>query len=236
MLHRNNNTTHQEKTIAGYTRNYYRIKAKPSFYGGTWFRSRLEAIWARYFDLLHVRWVYEPTCVSLPSGPYKPDFILFDYDNRGVFAEIKHEDYWKSDDFLGSQKLIEIVQKTQTNAYLLMGKPNPGMGHFTYCYVDEPEFKSIDEGRHSYFVERFDLCGCPNVAVGHDYILFDGGVYLYPVRTDLWGRINPAQEEYEIAVCASEMCFDSNGIALQSRPDDMCNEPQENIPAENCPF
>ncbi len=41
-------------------------------YRGTQFRSRLEARWAAFFDLIGWRWVYEP----FDAGGYIPDFLI----------------------------------------------------------------------------------------------------------------------------------------------------------------
>ena len=50
----------------------YRIKAHPTLYRGTMFRSRLEARWAAFFDLVGWQWFYEP--VDLVG--WTPDFLL----------------------------------------------------------------------------------------------------------------------------------------------------------------
>ncbi len=38
----------------------YTIKSHPTFYQGVWFRSRLEARWACFFDQAKWKWEYEP--------------------------------------------------------------------------------------------------------------------------------------------------------------------------------
>ncbi len=48
------------------------IKAIRTFYNGTWFRSRLEARWAAFFDECEWQWVYEPE----DYDGYIPDFKL----------------------------------------------------------------------------------------------------------------------------------------------------------------
>lgn len=49
------------------------IKAIPTAYNGTWFRSRLEARWAAFFDLCEWKWTYEPD----EFDGYIPDFKLW---------------------------------------------------------------------------------------------------------------------------------------------------------------
>lgn len=53
------------------------IKAIQTLYSGIWFRSRLEARWAMYFDLLGVEWIYEMEGFKVGRGEfYLPDFFL----------------------------------------------------------------------------------------------------------------------------------------------------------------
>lgn len=49
------------------------VTAIPTNYGGTRFRSRLEAKWAAFFDMCHWRWSYEPN----DYDGYIPDFCLW---------------------------------------------------------------------------------------------------------------------------------------------------------------
>jgi hypothetical protein len=53
------------------------VKAIETRYAGCRFRSRLEARWAVFFDVLKVKWEYEPEGFALDkSGWYLPDFRL----------------------------------------------------------------------------------------------------------------------------------------------------------------
>lgn len=61
--------------------------AIPTRYAGTEFRSRLEATWAAFFDLLGWTWEYEP--IDLPG--WIPDFILTGPAGR-VLVEVKPAD------------------------------------------------------------------------------------------------------------------------------------------------
>ena len=59
----------------------------PTKYKGYTFRSRLEARWAVYFDLIGITWDYEPEGYVLRNGVwYLPDFYLHQLD---TFVEIK---------------------------------------------------------------------------------------------------------------------------------------------------
>lgn len=48
------------------------MKSIPTEYNGANFRSRLEARWAAFFDLLHFKWEYEP----FDLNGWIPDFLL----------------------------------------------------------------------------------------------------------------------------------------------------------------
>lgn len=50
----------------------YVIKAHSTKYNGIWFRSRLEARWACFFDLLELEWMYEPIDIN----GWTPDFSI----------------------------------------------------------------------------------------------------------------------------------------------------------------
>lgn len=63
------------------------IKAIPTDYRGTHFRSRLEAKWAAFFDLVGWPWQYEP----IDLNGYIPDFVLPLY--KPIVVEVKPELY-----------------------------------------------------------------------------------------------------------------------------------------------
>ncbi|MEZ2132488.1 MULTISPECIES: hypothetical protein [unclassified Sinorhizobium] len=71
----------------------YTIKAIPTMYAGTQFRSRLEARWAAFFDLCGMKWEYEP----FDCDGYVPDFLLYG-KNRSAIAEVKPEPIFDEDD------------------------------------------------------------------------------------------------------------------------------------------
>lgn len=58
-------------------------------YKNHYFRSRLEAKWAIFFDELNIDWEYEPESYILDNGVvYCPDFYLPMF---GLYVEIKHD-------------------------------------------------------------------------------------------------------------------------------------------------
>lgn len=62
----------------------YRIKAHPTMYNGVQYRSRLEARWAAFFDLIGWKHEYEP--IDLQG--WSPDFILHG-KKRSTLVEVK---------------------------------------------------------------------------------------------------------------------------------------------------
>lgn len=68
------------------------IQAIKTWYKGTYFKSRLEAKWAVYFDELGLKWIYEHEGFETPRGWYLPDFYFPDLQ---IFAEVKPSSFTK---------------------------------------------------------------------------------------------------------------------------------------------
>ena len=65
------------------------IKAIETKYAGCRFRSRLEARWAVFFNMMGIPWEYEPQGFVVGGRPYLPDFFL---PECGTWVEVKgHE-------------------------------------------------------------------------------------------------------------------------------------------------
>jgi hypothetical protein len=62
----------------------YTIKAHPTMYNGVQYRSRLEARWAAFFDLIEWQHEYEP--IDLPG--WSPDFLLHGSKTK-ILVEVK---------------------------------------------------------------------------------------------------------------------------------------------------
>jgi hypothetical protein len=65
--------------------NGHRIAAIPTMYRGRQYRSRLEAKWAAFFDLMKWRAEYEP----YELGRWSPDFAMADEAGCPVLVEVK---------------------------------------------------------------------------------------------------------------------------------------------------
>ena len=70
----------------------YTIPAIPTAYNGRQYRSRLEAKWAAFFDLLKWPFEYEP----IDFGSWSPDFQLISPIGQPIFVEVKPITYFDS--------------------------------------------------------------------------------------------------------------------------------------------
>lgn len=67
------------------------IQPLETHYNGYYFRSRLEARWAIYFDAIGLRYEYEPDGYEVATGVwYLPDFLFPDLN---CFGEVKHGEF-----------------------------------------------------------------------------------------------------------------------------------------------
>lgn len=124
--------------------------AIPTKYAGTEFRSRLEARWAAFFDLVGWRWEYEP--IDLPG--WIPDFMLTGVAN--VLVEIKPADSIDGFDLdkitralRGSEDWEEVLLLGRAPS-LATGHNGPGVGWLlevgrcvsvaSYCRSDHPDY------------------------------------------------------------------------------------------------
>jgi len=91
------------------------ITSKPTRYNGIVYRSRLEAKWAAMFDLLDIKFEYEPAHYMTSIGGYLPDFLL---DGK-LIVEIKPI-IPTSDEFT---KLCDVGNQTDKTCIFLCGFP-----------------------------------------------------------------------------------------------------------------
>jgi hypothetical protein len=82
------------------------MKAIDTFYNDHFFRSRLEARWAVYFDSLQEKWDYEPEGFVLENGvKYLPDFYIPSLDS---YVEVKPSINLEQDDMYGILDLYKF--------------------------------------------------------------------------------------------------------------------------------
>ncbi len=69
------------------------IRVAQTFYRGTYYRSRIEARWAVFFDVLGLKHEYEQEKFELSSGRYIPDFLV--YGGKGCTSTLSKDSYWE---------------------------------------------------------------------------------------------------------------------------------------------
>lgn len=148
--------TIQRKDISGDS-----ISSLPSTYRGVIFRSRMEARWAAYFDILGICWIYEPDGICLPSGNYCPDFRISIYpmdQTAWRYAEIKPTS--EAADFI-AVKLRDLSSMIDEEVFCLIGNPQEMRQHRSV----EHFYEKYAEGAFSWraFVHKrwgtLDFCG-----------------------------------------------------------------------------
>lgn len=96
------------------------MKAIETFHNDHWFRSRLEARWALFFDTLGIEYQYEPEGFDLDGVWYLPDFYIPSAD---IFIEIKGN-YVFYDKQLGKEavhKCVGLSWQSRKKVLLLFG-------------------------------------------------------------------------------------------------------------------
>lgn len=96
----------------------YTIKAIPTTYAGINFRSRLEAKWAAFFDLMSWRWSYEP----IDFDGWIPDFILHGRKER-ILVEVKP--LYEADERLFNEVSKQAVEGGSSDDILVLGADLP---------------------------------------------------------------------------------------------------------------
>lgn len=131
------------------------IKAIDTFYNEKYFRSRLEARWAVYFDELKIRYIYEPEGYELSNGyRYLPDFYLPDHN---LYVEVKLISYDGAD--FAKHKCF--VEDKKTTLVLAVGEPDPvDMEILWYNYSGEFEvtFGTIMPIESKYYRVHWNTC------------------------------------------------------------------------------
>lgn len=154
------------------------IPAIPTSYAGRFFRSRLEARWAVFYDALGISWVYEPEGFALKAGWYLPDFYI---PHLECYIEIKPRD--PSDD--ESEKAHQLASVTDKNVYIFTS-PEPGH-QWPPCY---PRGQPSGNGAYLYDTKGYDegrmWCQCPRC--GFFGIEFQGRADRLPCSCLAWSN------------------------------------------------
>lgn len=95
------------------------IKAIDTLYNGNYFRSRLEARWAVFFDAIGIRWEYEAEGYDLGDGlRYLPDFWFPDYK---MYGEVKPD---RELEEIEKEKIMQLAKKSGFTVVLFSGPPS----------------------------------------------------------------------------------------------------------------
>jgi hypothetical protein len=109
----------------------YDIKAHPTRYNGTQFRSRLEAKWAAFFDLCGWAWEYEPCDLN----GWVPDFLIRGGENN-LFVEVKPFNWFQgcseNHNLIRSSSVADKIFNATCEEILLLGSYPVGRGAFGY--------------------------------------------------------------------------------------------------------
>lgn len=150
------------------------IKAIDTYYNGYYFRSRLEARWAIYFDLIGLKYEYELNGICVDGVPYLPDFFIPDHN---TFIEIKpigalvydYDDKPLQSGRENSRKYnsaLEYLTKSGYKYVLLCGSPIEVLkckdGAFWFVGADDdnldnPVLHEIDTFLHEFEAEAASL-------------------------------------------------------------------------------
>lgn len=174
----------------------YSRKAVPTLYNGIQFRSKLEAQWAAFFDLVGWRYTYEPYEIN----GRLPDFIIHCdesviYAEKQIIVEIKPAIYLTD----------EYIKKTITDyceypAHILFLSEKPfyrndceqmviGKGWQRYLFEYDPD----DEGFDIYDINMKQGVGKSLFDIGSEYASFDNMINFSEYRkgfirfNDQWG-------------------------------------------------
>lgn len=130
------------------------IKAIDTFYNGNYFRSRLEARWAVFFDIIRVKYYYEHEGYKLKYNDcvYLPDFYLPQYDE---FIELKHRGLVVDDFLRAKSKCIELSMMLNKNVWLTCGDP---LDHLSYMFLKGLGVEEFSGVRMEFFKDRFGIC------------------------------------------------------------------------------
>jgi hypothetical protein len=103
------------------------IKAIPTVYKDTYFRSRLEARWSVFFDALEIGWDYEPEHFKVGHYHYLPDFRLEGID---AWIEIK-----PAEKQLSAEEIGKIIAFGREVAYIRVMAGSPWADSFKKEYT-----------------------------------------------------------------------------------------------------
>lgn len=119
------------------------IKAIDTYYNGNYFRSRLEAKWAFFFDELKIDYKYEPEGYNVNGVMYLPDFYLPKYN---CYCECKPgvTDWNREEVYAGIDKGIALAIELKQDFILVIDKPcAANIRYFKYALLIKLENRLV---------------------------------------------------------------------------------------------
>ncbi len=174
-------------------------------YAGHLFRSRLEARWACFFDMIGWTWTYEP----LDANGYIPDFLI--HGNRPMLVEVKPASC-AADLLVATTYVDKAIEGHWSGDTLMLGiGPMAGVGSFRGATALGLLGEDVMDDVMDELVPReyedalfTQCCDCGRFGVYHGLMSYatrpcghhDGDHYLSPVDMDktqrLWGAAHEA--------------------------------------------
>lgn len=155
------------------------IKAIQTRYKGCYFRSRLEARWAVFFDALGWKWNYEAEGYRNGTSMWLPDFHLPEFD---CLVEVKAD--WNTATESDVAKIVEIVDWCRGSEFLYESGCVLLVDQIPHCAFGEgiPAFPSFHYSKGVWLQPAvFDVLG-PVVLETFEQSYFDGtwgGKYIH---------------------------------------------------------
>lgn len=133
----------------------YHTHGIPTLYRGRWYRSRLEARWAAFFDLLGWDFEYEP----FDLAGWIPDFILPGMPNksRNTLVEIKPGMGLEAFDRTKIERTIDPTKPGAENVLLLGYRPDQSsLGWSGFCFgaLDMEACYALERGDVASAIQR----------------------------------------------------------------------------------
>ena len=181
------------------------MQAIQTEYNGYKFRSRLEARWAVFFDMLKVRYQYEPEGYVLEDGKkYLPDFYLNDFD---TYVEIKSDPMMLTDyDKLKIDGFKDLAKTFSKGFVLLFNIPTyENKDHAARHLVRADSTRRLPDIKESLKTfhdvsEYFEPFACPNCGFAY--------THAYNVTTKKYDNDEHHVQEREIKYTVFEIEID----------------------------
>ena len=154
------------------------IKPIETEYKSVKFRSKLEAMYAKWFDDHEIKWIYEPYIIEYSEGSYLPDFYLLELK---LYFEVKGEGV------SGEEKAIQAISELPNKEYthyhpfeLIVGR---GFNLIGYFDDDQPVLSKCSDCNKYYFRCESGSWECSYCGrSGDDFI--DSEIELKSIRQD----------------------------------------------------